>query len=261
MILSNPKCNNEIMIKKALLIPDTHRPFHDKRAYNLMLQVGQDLDPDEVVLLGDYADFYSVSSHAKDPRIFSMLEDEIVDVLAGLTELDTLFKRSKKVFIVGNHSKRLENYLCNTAPALFGITSIEHLFEFKKRPNWHVIPYGPNQKYSILNSKLFARHEPLGNSAELTARKAMCSITFGHIHKIQSAFSVGMDGTQHVAFCCGWLGDKNKNKVFDYVKNHHSWQLGFAVVYVDTATGYFYHNIINILPNYTCIFNGKLYRG
>ena len=248
-------------LKPALIIPDTHRPFHDKRAYALMLKVAVDIKPSEIVILGDYADFYSVSSHSRDPRIFSMLTDEIVDVLFGLEELDQLFPDAKKVFIQGNHENRLERYLCDKAPALFGVTDTRFLLEINDRPNWTFVPYGPNQVYSVLGSYLKARHEPLGNNAKLTATRALCSLVYGHIHRIEESHIVGLDGTNHVCFSVGWLGDKRKDQVFDYVKNHHQWQLGFGLVFVDQEDGYFYHSKIHILDNYTCVVNGKLYRG
>lgn len=248
------------MLKCALIIPDTHRPFHDKRAYNLMLEVASYVNPHEIVILGDYADFYSVSSHAKDPRIFSMLEDELVSVLEGLTELDQLLPSAKKVFIEGNHCFRLERYLVDRAPALFGITSVEHLFELNRRPKWSYIPYGPNQQYKVLNSKLTARHEPLAPTAKGTASRALCSLVYGHIHRIESAHLVGLDGTDHVCFSVGWLGDTRQDKVFSYVKNHHQWQTGFGLVYVNTQNGYFYSVPIHILDNYTCVVHGKIFK-
>jgi len=51
--------------RTALIIPDAHIPFHDKQAYGLMLKVAQDVMPDEIVILGDYGDFNSVSGHDK----------------------------------------------------------------------------------------------------------------------------------------------------------------------------------------------------
>jgi hypothetical protein len=71
-----------------------------------------------------------------------------------------------------------------------------------------------------------------------------------------------MDGTNHVAFSVGWLGDKNQDLIFNYVKNHHQWQLGFGLVYVNEKTRYFYHQKIHILEQgnkYSCVVNGKLY--
>lgn len=249
-------------LKLSLLIPDCHIPYHNKKAYDLMIRVAKDLNPDEICILGDYADFYSVSSHAKDPRIFNLLQDEVEAVNKELDKLDNLFPTAKKIFLEGNHEYRLERYLIDRAPALFGVTENRFLFNFDKRPNWTFIGYGPNQKHSILGSPLKAKHTPLASNARLTAAKALCSIVFGHIHSIEENHIVGMDGTNHVAFSVGWLGDKNKDQIFDYVKNHHQWQLGFGLVWVHSKTKYFYHTKVHILVNnkkHSCVVNGKYY--
>lgn len=247
----------------CLIIPDTHRPFHHVKAYSLCMEVAQYVGVKEIYILGDYADFYSVSSHSKDPRIFSMLEEEVVDVLAGLQELDDLFPRAKKVFIEGNHEWRLERYLTQQAPALFGVTSTYNILEFDKRPNWTFVPYGPNQSVQVAGSKLVARHEPLASSAKATASKSLCSLVYGHIHRIEESHLVGLDGTNHVVFSVGWLGDKRKDQVFSYVKTHHQWQMGFGLVWVDPSTGLFYHQKIHILEHgktLTCVVNGKRFK-
>ena len=78
-------------MKLAILWPDTHRPYHHKKAVKPVLDVISDLKPNEIVILGDYADFYCVSLHTKDPRVVNHLLSEIEDVNAGLDELDQLF--------------------------------------------------------------------------------------------------------------------------------------------------------------------------
>lgn len=250
------------MLKTALIIPDCHIPYHDKRAYKLMLKVGRYLKPDEVTILGDYADFYCISGHKKSPAVKRrLLLEEVPEVNKHLDELDRLFPRAKKVFIEGNHEFRLERYLEEKCPELLGVTSTQHIFDFNRRRNWKFLPYKPSQKHKILGSYLYARHEPSGNSAKATSTKALCSLVYGHIHRIEESHTVGLLGTNHVCFSVGWIGDKTLDKVFDYVKGHHQWQLGFGVVYVDPKTGYFYHEKIHILDNYTCVVNGKLFRG
>lgn len=250
------------------MIPDTHRPYHDKRAYALMIRVFCDIVEKykhiaefEIIIMGDYADFYSVTSHMKDPRVLQMLIEEVEDVLAGLQELDDLFPEAKKTYIEGNHEYRLERYLCEKAPALFGITSTQHLLKLHDRPNWNFVSYGPNQQLSVGGSKLNVRHEPLGNNAKLTATRAICSLSYGHIHRIEESHIVGLDGTNHVAFSLGWLGDKTLDKIYGYVKGHHQWQLGFGLVFIDESNKYFYHNKIHILDNYSCFAAGKIYKG
>lgn len=216
--------------------------------------------PKHIYFLGDYADFYSVSSHQKDPRIFQMLNDEVADVLMGLDQIDKMFPDSKVTFIEGNHEFRLERYVVNQAPALFGVTDVYHILDFDKRPHWKFVAYGPNQYVQVANSKLYARHEPLAPTAKGTAAKALCSLVYGHIHRIEESHIVGLDGTNHVSFSVGWLGNKKKDKVFDYVKNHHQWQMGFGLVHVEVSTGLFHHQKVHILENgnkLSCVVNGK----
>ena len=247
-------------MKRCLIIPDTHIPFHDTKAYALMLKVAQDYKPHEIVILGDFADFYSVSSHSKDPSVLSLLVDEVESVNSALDELDMLFPRAKKVFIEGNHEYRLERYLVDKAPALFGVTDLNYLFNLHGRPNWSLIPYGPSQSYSVGGGKLTARHEPPKGSILNIAKEAGCSIVFGHVHRKLEAHHVSLEGVNRIAICPGWLGDKRQKKIFGYVKNHHQWQLGFMLVDVEES-GWFHINPIHILDNMTCLYNGKLYKG
>lgn len=249
-------------LKLALIIPDTHVPYHDERAYQLMLNVAKDLELDEIVILGDFADFYAVSSHGKHPLLMHTLKEEVEQVNSKLDQLDLLFPKAKKYFIEGNHEYRLARYLYNVAPALFGVTETKTLFNLNKRPLWHFLEYGPSQLHSVLGSHLKARHEPLGSSAKASAAKSLCSLVYGHIHRLEESHIVGIEGTNHVNFSVGWLGDKRQDLIYGYVKGHHQWQLGFGLAYVDQETRYFYHQKIHILVNgrsYSCLVNGKLY--
>lgn len=245
----------------CLIIPDTHVPYHDIKAYKLMLEVAKFCKVQHIYILGDYADFYAVSSHGKDPSVQNILINEISLVIQNLEEIDKNFPDAKKVFIEGNHEYRLERYINEKAPSLFGITSTMDLLELRDRPNWSFASYGPRQSVDIAGSYLKARHEPLASSAKATASKALCSLVYGHIHRIEESHLVGLDGTNHVCFSVGWLGDKRMDKIYGYVKTHHQWQLGFGLVYVDEKTRYFYHQKIHIMDNYTCTVNGKLFRG
>jgi len=240
---------------RGLLIPDTHVPYEGK-AYDLMLKVAKDFKPHEVVIMGDFLDFYSISSHAREPDMPKLLEYEIKQGKKRLRELEKLFPRAKKVFVVGNHSRRLESFIRDRCPELFNLLSLTKILELEK---WEVVPYGPQQKYRVLGSKLHVRHEPIGTTSKTTAARGMTSICYGHLHKIEESSIIALDGAEYVAFSPGWLGDKT-NKAFSYVKNHAQWNLGFGIVYVDHKTRFFYHQIVRILENNTCVFNGKRYK-
>ena len=54
-------------LKRIFFMPDVHVPHHSVRAFQVAVNACKRFDPDILVVLGDFADFYSVSSHDKDP--------------------------------------------------------------------------------------------------------------------------------------------------------------------------------------------------
>lgn len=54
-------------LSRILIIPDTHVPYHDERAWLLLLQVAQAFGFDYVIVVGDFLDCYYVSAHSKSP--------------------------------------------------------------------------------------------------------------------------------------------------------------------------------------------------
>lgn len=222
-----------------------------------MLEVASSVSIDEIVLLGDYADFYSVSRHVKSPAVKTALEDEVKSVNEGLDQLDKLWPDARKVYLEGNHEFRLESFLTTQAPALFGVTECKTLFHIDRRPNWYYQRFDRRQAYRILGSSLFARHRPLATNPKTGLQRAMVSYCYGDIHKIEEARAVGLDYRSHVAFCPGWLGDETK-LVFDYMQSPPQWDLGFAFVSVDSSKN-FHHQIVSIKNN-RALFNGKEFR-
>jgi len=247
-------------LKTALIIPDCHIPYEDERAYNLMLDVAKDLSPNEIVIIGDYADFYNVSSFGKSPGIYDTLQDEIAAVHERLKQLKDLFPKAKKVFLQGNHEYRLERFVNSNAKEFFGLITTQSLLELD-RFGFDYIPYGPNQLYQVLGSKLYARHEPLTTGLHVahgTVSKALKSVIFGHVHRLQESGIVAINGEEYRGISCGWLGDK-KHEVFNYVKAHHQWNLGFCIITV-LNNGLWFSDLTHIM-DYKCVANGFLYEG
>lgn len=222
-----------------------------------MLEIASTVQINEIVLLGDYADFYPVSRHDKNPKVNHHLVEEIESVNEGLDQLDKLWPDAKKVYLEGNHEIRLENYISQKAPALFGVTELKFLFLLHQRPNWIFQNFGRMQAYPILGSQLFARHRPLATNPKSGLLRAMVSYVYGDIHKIEEAHAVGLDYQSYVGFCPGWLGDQSKLP-FDYMQTPPQWDLGFAFVSIDSHKN-FHHEIVSIKNN-RAIFNGKEYR-
>lgn len=244
-------------MKVTAIIFDAHRPFHDHNAYSLMMSILQSLPISQIILGGDFADCYNINLHGKNLNIEETLEEEVEDVISSLAEFNIIFPKAKKIFIVGNHEARLERYITNNCPELFGVTTIEKLF-FLQQYKFTMIPYTPSQSYYVEN--IAVRHEPIGNGincAQATISKSGESIIFGHTHRIQRTFSTTLGGKQIQAISGGWLGNKN-HPAFSYVKNHHNWQMGFVLVYEDR--GEFFIEQVFINDNYRALANGVLWQ-
>lgn len=241
---------------KILFIPDTHRPYHDKQAWRLMLKVAKDLNPDTIVIGGDFGEFYCTNAHRKDPNRNKFLEWEIADINKGLDEIDAL-KPKRKIFIQGNHEENLERYLIDKAPELFNIVTTQGLLDLKKR-GWEYYPYR-KKKASI--GKLTITHD-LGSSGAGAVASALTTfqdnIVINHIHRIDYKIGGDMRGNKHVACSFGWLGDVNHIDYMDRDKARKDWALGFGI-------GYLLPNgIVHLTPipivKYGAIVEGKYYK-
>src|SRR5271165_212161 len=136
-------------LEKILLIPDCHFPYEDKDAFALMLKVGKIFKPEHVIILGDFADCYTVSSHSKDPNRSLKLKEEIEATKEALDQVKALGAKNN-IFVAGNHEDRLERYLRDKAPELFNFISIPKILELKEK-GFKYIPYKQAYKLGKMN--------------------------------------------------------------------------------------------------------------
>jgi len=126
------------MSETVLIVPDTHRPFHDVKAWSLFMRCARMLQPKHLVIIGDFADCYAVSEHAKSPDMVDIFAEEIDDVRNGLDQLDALGAKHK-YYIEGNHEDRIARYVAKH-PELKGVLTTEKLFQLRER-GWAFTPY------------------------------------------------------------------------------------------------------------------------
>lgn len=242
-------------LQPILIVPDTHRPFHDTRAWDVLMQVGQKLKPQHIVCIGDFADFYSVSSHSKDPARTSKLQDELADVHEGLDELDALGAPSK-YFVEGNHEDRLRRYLQDKAPELFGVVGIPEVLQLKDR-GWTYVPY----KSDVRIGKMHFTHD-VGVAGRTATFKALDtyqhSIVTGHSHRLQYVVEGNAVGEFKLSAQFGWLGDRTKVDYMHRANVNKNWALGFGAGYIAPDTGIVYLTPVPII-NYTAVWNGELF--
>lgn len=241
-------------LEKILIIPDTHVPYQDKKAFELMLKVGKDFKPDHVVILGDFVDFYSVSNYSKDPNRVSLLEEEVEATKEALGRVKAL-KAKNNVFIAGNHEDRLERYLKDKAPELFNYVTIPKVLELKEN-GFKYVPY----KHSYKLGKLYFTHD-VGNAGRFAHYKALDTfqhnIITGHTHRLGYAIEGNAEGERHVTAMLGWLGDVSAIDYMHIVKAKKDWSLGFGVAYME-PNGNAHVVPVPIVDN-KCVVEGKLY--
>ncbi len=246
-------------LESLLILADAHRPFHDQRAWDLMLQVGRWLKPHHVICNGDIADCMAVSSHSKDPARVAQFQSEIDDVNKGLDELDAL-KAANYIFVEGNHCDRLTRYLQDKAPELHGIVDIPTLFRLNQR-GWNHTPY---KQYTKLG-KLHITHD-VGTAGRYAAYKALDtfqhSIITGHTHRLSYVVEGNAVGEYKLSAQFGWLGDASKVDYMARVNVNKNWALGFGIGQLQPETGVAYLvpvPIVKVNGRYTCVAHSKYF--
>lgn len=190
--------------ERVLLIPDVHVPYHDPRAFNVVLAVAADW-ADRVVVLGDFADFAAVSTHRKDPRRAMPFAQEIDAVNEALDDLDVACRGKRKHYLEGNHETRLSRYLIDNADDLIDLLDWRGLLRLDRR-RWEVTPYHE----SLLLGELLVSHD-FGRAGINAARQAMLDVgtnaAFGHTHRLSVHYQGVIGGRRNVGATLGWLGD------------------------------------------------------
>lgn len=241
---------------RFLIIPDVHAPYHDKRAWALVRQVVAGVQWKGCIVLGDFFDCYAVSDHRKDPRRERSIAKEILaarDVLQPLTN----YPFEHRTFIEGNHEWRLPRMIMDKAPELLELIDAKDVFGLGDKWKW--VPY----MRDIEIGKINFTHD-LGKSGPQALTSAlhdyMDNVVIGHTHRFEYRVEGNAKGIPHVAASFGWLGDVTKIDYKHQMKARKEWVLGFGYAHYDAATRFVYLHQVPII-NYTCVVEGRLFRG
>lgn len=243
------------VLEPVLVVSDAHVPYHSRVWWDLLLQVGQYLQPQHLVIIGDFADFYSVSDHDKDPDRANRMDAELAEVEARLDELDAL-GATDKLYIEGNHEDRLRRYLMKN-PALARVVSTEKLLRLKER-GWEFVPY----KRHAARGAVHFTHDvgAAGRNAVFRALDTyQHSVVSGHTHRLQYIVEGSAIGECKVSATFGWGGDVEQVDYMCLAKARKDWALGLGVGYLEPSTGYVYLCPVPIV-HATCVVNGRLFR-
>lgn len=252
-------------ITTALIIPDCHIPFEDQKAYQLMIESAKYIRDHqglhEIVILGDYVDFFGFSFHDKNPNFAKpadLLTREIDCANIRLDELDREFPEARKKFLEGNHEFRLKRYIEKYAPMLDGMKkmNVPGQLGLENRPHWSFYPFHHMQHCQVMETNLFARHcPPVGGTDFNVAKQAGDSIIYGHTHqKGYAEWHTKVLGRKVVAINAGCLVDF-QSSVFNYVKTRPNWAHSWT--FIASKGAQWAPHQITVNKDYSCYLGGR----
>ena len=245
-------------LERIFFISDPHIPYQDKRAFEITMDALKDFEPTIVVSVGDFVDFFSVSSYSKDPGRALKLDKEIEEATAALDRINSLAPKAKRIYVAGNHEDRLQRYLHDKAPEMVPFIDVPKLLGLKER-EWKYVPY----KQSCKVGKLNITHD-VGVATRYAVYRAMeafqAPVVTGHTHRMAYVVEGDARGGSQVSIQFGWLGDVKKVDYMHKIKAQRNWALGFGVGYVVPETGHV-HLVPVPIVNYTAVVEGRFYGG
>jgi len=243
--------------KRILVVSDLHAPYHDKAAWECLLEVIRETKPETIVIIGDAADCYAISSHPKSLKRKADFATEVELVKKALAELRAAAGKSCRIlWTEGNHEDRITRYLQSKAPEFGQLKELSAQELFKVSDfNIEWVPY----RTSIKIGNCSFTHD-VGRCGVNTARQSLLdfggNIVVGHSHRGGVSYQGEIKGSSHFCLNVGWLGDVNE---IDYVHRNRAlrdWQLGFGIVDQDEQ-----HSWATFVPmvNGQCVVDGIRY--
>lgn len=241
-------------LQKVLFLPDTHCPYHDRSAYDLVERVAQRVRFDGIIIGGDFADFWNVSSHSKDPGRQETFLDEVEETRKLLRRVESWGAKWRH-YIEGNHENRLDRYIADNAAKLYGCVNTDELLELSDH-GWVITKY----KNHTTVGKAYCTHD-LGKSGDNAVKDALLSyqdnVVINHTHRMNYRVEGNAKGVPHVGASFGWLGDVEKVDYMHRIRANRDWALGFGVGIL-RENGIIYLQPVPIVQ-YTCMVGLEIF--
>lgn len=202
-------------LHRALVIPDSQNgymrdvetgafdPFHDRRCWDLALQMASYLQPEVIVLLGDHLDLPDWSDKfLRSPEMYWTTQPAIDELHWWLAKIRHAAPPETEIaYLEGNHEDRLPRAILNNLKAAYhlrpadavespDVLSVPHLLGLDSLDIHWVAPY-PDAGYWI-NDNLVAEHGEVakgnpGQTAGAVVQESRASSIFGHVHRVEMA--------------------------------------------------------------------------
>jgi len=241
-------------MKKIVIVNDYHIPFEDNKTLKSFYNMLKDFKPDELIINGDFLDFYDMSNFDKELINEGVLQEELDTGFALLKSYRKLLPKSRIVMTISNHmEKRLERFKKSIGRAVYSLRyftipqmlrldelDIEHMYQVEYK------------KFIVYHGDIVRKHSAYTAKAVLENKGK--SVFMGHVHRLGSHYKTN-EGGEHVGVECGCMCNLNP----EYIDGKPNWQQGFAVIYEDEKTGWFQHYLVPII-DHKFIWDGKWYK-
>lgn len=238
----------------AVFFGDTHIPFINKELFKNFLKFLKDFKPNRIFILGDWVDFYDLSSFDRDPSRRFKLQKEFDLGVKYLEQIRKACPNAAGVFMGGNHEDRLRRWLWRNPDVAslkaLDVAGLLHLEEL----GFDYYPYHEVHNYNgflIKHGDVARKHSAYTARAELES-DGMSGIS-GHSHRLGAHFKRDHGG-QSVWYEAGCVCDLEPH--YDVRPN---WQNGFAVAYFEKKGDRFFVELVPAIKS-RFIFNGIYYR-
>ena len=248
-------------LKKIICLPDIHAPLHDETALSVALNIVKGEKPNTLIVMGDLVDFQSISRFAKrDWQEAALTADkEIASANSILDRIDKVTpKTATKVYLEGNHEKRLQLFFVQNTQKLggsFAGISIEDQLNLDKR-GYEDYVRTASQPYKI--GEVGFIHGWFVNKyhANKTVLQGAQNLIYAHTHDHQTYTGVHLErDAPRLAMSLGCLCRSDQ----PYLESRpNNWIHGVGIIYVDD-NGLFWANFIPIIHG-KAVVNGKVYK-
>ena len=279
-------------LKTGVLIPDTHIgyrresysrdmiPFHDRRCLDIDLQLIRDVDPDIIIILGDFLDMPNWSKKfVRSPEFSSILQAAVKEGHWWLRNMREIAPDAEIKYIQGNHGERVPRFLKSSTKAAYGIkpatatedapdlVSVERMLDLPSLQVEWIGDYPDGGHW--INDNLVAEHGSTtssvsGKTAGKVLDDARESHVFAHVHRVESATKTaypqnGPKEYRAISLGCQVYLDGKGTEVPGN-KKKQDWQDAVGIVEYESGNGYFSVNPIMIYDG-EMIYDGKKYTG
>ncbi len=219
--------------QRILVCPDAHHPFVDPVAWECFLAAARHMKPDVLVIIGDFCDAFAVSSHSKHPSRRIGFATELAATNKALDQIEAL-GIPRVVYTEGNHENRLDRYIADKAPEMFGVVpGMKGLLRVHERAGWEWYPY---KELVRIGSMSFCHDAGFCgvNAARASLQATGANFCFGHTHRLGVVYEGTVEDGMRVCMNVGWLGNVQDVDYMHKWRAQRDWQQGFGFVDQDS---------------------------